>query len=68
MMIEKSYSAYIADHADAISRRALLDTAVPAAAANVVKIRLALLCAIGLAKPSPISYVTEHITVATAPS
>jgi integrase len=37
-MIEKNYSAYIADHADAISRRALLDIATPAAA-NVVKLR-----------------------------
>lgn len=38
LMIEKTYSAYIADHADAISRRALLNTAAPAAA-NVVKLR-----------------------------
>jgi integrase len=37
-MIEKNYSAYIADHSDAISRRALLDTAA-APTGNVVKIR-----------------------------
>lgn len=37
-MIEKNYSAYIADHSDVVSRRALLDTAAPVAA-NVVKIR-----------------------------
>jgi integrase len=34
-MIEKSYSAFISDHADALTRRALLDTAQPAAG-NVV--------------------------------
>ena len=37
-MIEANYSAHISDHADAISRRALLDIAAPVAA-NVVKIR-----------------------------
>src|SRR5262249_45545225 len=30
-MIEKNYSRYISDHADAVLRRALLDTAQPAA-------------------------------------
>jgi integrase len=30
-MLEKSYSAYILDHSDAVARRALLDTAQPAA-------------------------------------
>jgi hypothetical protein len=34
-MIEASYSRYIGDHADSLLRRALLDTAQPAAA-NVV--------------------------------
>jgi integrase len=38
LMIEKSYSAHISDHADAISRRALLDIATPVAA-NVIKLR-----------------------------
>ena len=35
-MIEQTYSKYIADHADALTRRALLDPAAPAAAPNVV--------------------------------
>ena len=30
-MLEKSYSAYILDHSDAVARRGLLDTAQPAA-------------------------------------
>jgi hypothetical protein len=34
-MIEKSYSAFISDHADSLLRRALLDVAQPAAG-NVV--------------------------------
>ena len=36
-MIEKSYSAFINDHADALTRRVLLDTAQPAVA-NVVSL------------------------------
>src|SRR4029077_9859854 len=35
-MIERTYSAHIADHADALSRRALLDPSAPGAGANVV--------------------------------
>jgi integrase len=35
-MIERTYSAHIADHADALSRRALLDLSAPGAGANVV--------------------------------
>jgi integrase len=35
-MIEKNYSAFIADHADALTRRALLDLGAPAHAANVI--------------------------------
>jgi len=30
-MLERTYSAYILDHSDAVARRALLDTAQPAA-------------------------------------
>jgi hypothetical protein len=36
-MIEKSYSPFINDHADALTRRVLLDTARPAVA-NVVSL------------------------------
>jgi integrase len=36
-MIEKSYSAYISDHSDAVARRALLDT--KPSGANVVNLR-----------------------------
>jgi integrase len=39
LMIEKSYSAHISDHTDAISRRALLDMAAPVAAPNIIKLR-----------------------------
>jgi len=35
-MIERSYSRHIAEHTDALARRALLDTSRPCAAANVV--------------------------------
>jgi integrase len=35
-MIEKTYSAYIADHSDAVSRQALLDVAEPIRVTNVV--------------------------------
>jgi predicted nicotinamide N-methyase len=36
-MIEKTYSKYIADHADSVARHALLDLAAPSAtAADVV--------------------------------
>ena len=35
-MLERTYSKHISDHADALSRRALLDPAAPAAGANVV--------------------------------
>jgi integrase len=35
-MIERTYSRHIAEHTDAIARRALLDTAQPSTAANVV--------------------------------
>jgi hypothetical protein len=35
-MLERTYSRFIADHSDALTRRALLDTAEPAAAGNVV--------------------------------
>jgi hypothetical protein len=34
-MIERTYSRYIGDHADALARKALLDLAAPAAG-NVV--------------------------------
>ena len=37
-MVEANYSPFIGDHADAISRKALLDTATPAGA-NVIKLR-----------------------------
>ena len=36
-MIEKSYSAFISDHADTVARRGLLDTGQPAAG-NVVSL------------------------------
>ena len=38
VMIERTYSRYIGDHADALARAALLDTSTPIAA-NVVPIR-----------------------------
>jgi integrase len=38
-MIEKNYSAFISDHADALTRRALLDLGTPAQADNVLPIR-----------------------------
>ena len=38
-MIERAYSAYISGHADAVLRKGLLDTAQPAAAANVVALK-----------------------------
>ncbi len=37
-MIERTYSRYIGDHADALARKALLDTSLPGAG-NVVPIR-----------------------------
>jgi integrase len=38
VMLERTYSAYIADHADAVARPALLETSSPAAAGKVVKL------------------------------
>jgi integrase len=37
--IERTYSAHISGHADAVLRKGLLDTAQPAAAANVVALK-----------------------------
>jgi site-specific recombinase XerD len=39
LMIEKNYSAFIADHADALTRRTLLDLGAPAPDSNVVPMR-----------------------------
>jgi hypothetical protein len=38
VMIERTYSRYISDHADALARAALLDT-TPAVASNVISLR-----------------------------
>jgi hypothetical protein len=38
-MIERSYSAFVADHGDAVARRALLDTSEPAADSTIVRLR-----------------------------
>jgi len=38
-MVEKSYSKHIGDHADALTRPALLDLSVPVSAANVVPLK-----------------------------
>jgi integrase len=38
-MIERSYSRFIADHADAIARRSLLDMSEPSEAGKVVKLK-----------------------------
>ena len=35
-MLERTYSAFISDHADTIARRGLLDTSAQPAAENVV--------------------------------
>jgi hypothetical protein len=38
-MIEKNYSDFIADHSDALSRKALLDLSAPSTGGNVVTLR-----------------------------
>jgi hypothetical protein len=40
-MLERTYSRYIGDHADALARGALLDTTQPETTANVVPITAA---------------------------
>jgi hypothetical protein len=39
LMIEKNYSAFIADHADTLTRRTLLDLGTPADSTVVVPMR-----------------------------
>jgi len=38
-MIERTYSAFISDHSDAVVRRTLLDTGRPAASAEIIPLR-----------------------------
>jgi hypothetical protein len=38
-MIERNYSKYIADHADFLSRRAMLDPSTPSGGDNVISLR-----------------------------
>jgi hypothetical protein len=38
-MIERTYSAFISDHSDAVVRRTLLDTSTPAPGAEIIRLR-----------------------------